>query len=57
MTGKPSTRPRRNLFRAVALERYRGPIEVDTPHVLPPWRPEFVVAAAAVALALVLIWI
>jgi len=57
MTGKPSPRPRRNLFRAIALERYRGPIEVDTPHVLPPWRPGLVVAAAVMALAVVLIWI
>ena len=57
MTGKPFPKARRNLFRAIALERYRGPIECDIPHVLPPWRPGLVIAAAAVAFAVAMLWI
>tara|TARA_R110000868_G_scaffold78111_4_gene223154 strand:+ start:528 stop:701 length:174 start_codon:yes stop_codon:yes gene_type:complete len=57
MSDKPAPQARRNLFRAIALDRYRGPIEVDTPHVLPPWRPGLVVAALAIALAVTLLWI
>ena len=53
MSDKPAPQARRNLFRAIAL----GPIEVDTPHVLPPWRPGLVVAALAIALAVTLLWI
>ncbi len=57
MSDKPVLQARRNLFRTIALDRYRGAIEVDTPHVLPSWRPGLVVAAAVVALAVALIWI
>ena len=57
MTGKPFPKVRRNLFRAIALERYRGPIEFDIPHVLPRWHPWLVVAAVAVGLAVAMLWI
>ncbi len=58
MSDKPAApQARRNLFRSIALERYRRPIEADTPHVLPPRCPGLVVAAAVVALAVLLIWI
>lgn len=56
MTDSPQPKVRRSLFRAVALERYVGPIAIDTPHMLPSWRPGFVVAAALVAAAVILLW-
>lgn len=57
MNDKSAPQVRRNLFRTIALDRYRGPLEADTPHILPPRGTGFVVTAAVVALAVVLIWI
>lgn len=57
MTEGQMPKVRRNLFRAVALERYRGPIETDTPHTLPPRYPGFVVAAAVIGLGIGLLWL
>lgn len=57
MTGTENSRPRQGLFRAIALERYRGPLQLDVPHTLPPWRPRLVIAAAAIALAVAMFWL
>ncbi len=57
MTGTENSRPRQGLFRAIALERYRGPLQLDVPHTLPPWRPGLVIAAAAIGLAVALFWL
>lgn len=52
MTDRSTLRPRKGLFRAIALARYQGPIEMDAPHILPSWRPGLVIAAAVIAIAL-----
>lgn len=50
-------RPRKGLFREIALRRYRGPVETDAPHILPKRQSGLVVAAAVIALAIGLLWI
>lgn len=57
MSDRPQPKARRTLFRAIALERYRGPIEVDTPHILPRERPGFLVAAAVIAFGICWLWL
>lgn len=57
MTGNDRPQVRRQLFRASALARYQGPIELDVPHVLTPWRPGLVVVAALIALGVALLWL
>ncbi|MEQ8503914.1 MAG: hypothetical protein RIB80_01215 [Rhodospirillales bacterium] len=54
MTDSPKAR--QHLFRAVTLKRYRGPVAVDTPHILPRRHPWLVIAAAVIALVIFLIW-
>lgn len=56
MSARPPRKARPSLFRPIALARYRGPLEVDTPHILPPRRPGLVIAAAVIALSLAFLW-
>lgn len=57
MTGSGKPRARQGLFRAIALERYKGPLQADTPHTLPPWRLGLVLTSAIIAIVLVLFWL
>lgn len=57
MSENPPPKARRTLFRAIALEHYRGPIEVDTPHTLPPWYPGLLIAAFIVAISIAFLWL
>lgn len=57
MTDNSAPKPRKSLFRAIALQRYRGPIELDTPHTLVPPRYGLIVAAVLIALAVSALWV
>lgn len=57
MTEPSAAKARRGLFRAIAVERYRGPVEYAVPHTLPPARPGLVIAAAVIATAILLLWL
>ena len=53
---KPASK-RIGVFRRVAVERYRAPLELDTPSVLQPWRPGVLWAAWAIMLATGIAWL
>lgn len=49
--------PRKNLFRRIALERFRGQMVRPSPLTLPIWRNGLIAAAIVSVLVAALIWL